>query len=165
MVIDADGLTALSGQLYHLKRAQRPRILTPHPGEMARILQVSKEEIMADRLGTARLAARESNSVVVRKGASTVIASPDGREAINATGNPGLASGGTGDVLAGLIGAFLAQGYDPFEAACLGVFLHGLSADILAARKGPWGYSAKEVAENIPQAIRRVLTRRRFDRN
>ncbi len=162
LVIDADGLTALSGQLYHVRRAQRPRVLTPHPGEMARLLQVSKDEIQEDRLQAARVAARESGAVVVLKGAATVVAAPDGREAVNASGNPGLASGGAGDVLAGLIGALLAQGYEPFVAACLGVFLHGLSADILAQRRGPWGYRAEEVAETIPQAIREVLLRRKF---
>lgn len=165
MVIDADALTALSGQLYHVRRAQRPRILTPHPGEMARLLQVSKDEIQEDRLRAARLASRESGAVVVLKGAATVIAAPDGREAINASGNPGLASGGTGDVLAGLIGALLAQGYEPFSAACLGVFLHGLAADILAQRRGPWGYRAQELAETIPQAIREVLWRRKLSGN
>ncbi len=160
MVVDADGITALSGELYHLKRAPAPRIITPHPGEMARLLLVRKDEIQEDRLRVARYVAKESGAIVVLKGAATVIAAPDGREAVNATGNPGLASGGSGDVLTGLIGAFLAQGYDAFEAACLGVFFHGLSADILASRKGPFGYLAREVAETLPQAFKEISFRR-----
>ena len=162
MVVDADGLSAVAGELYHLKRAPAPRIITPHPGEMARLLMGNKDEIQKDRLGAARFAAQETGAVVVLKGAATVIAAPDGREAINATGNPGLASGGSGDVLTGLIAGLLAQGYEPFWAACLGVFLHGLSADILAARKGPYGYLAREVAENIPSAIKEIAFRGRF---
>ena len=163
LVIDADAIRALSGQLYHLRRAQNPRIITPHPGEMAHLLQVNKEEILQNRLHAARAAAREANAVVVLKGAATIISAPDGREAINSTGNPGLASGGTGDVLAGLIASLLSQGYEAFEAACLGVFLHGLAADILAQSKGPWGYGAKELAECLPRAFREVLTRRHLE--
>jgi len=164
LVIDADALRALSGQLYHLRRAQRPRVLTPHPGEMAGLLQVNKEEILRDRVHAAKVASREASSVVVLKGAATIISAPDGREAINSTGNPGLASGGSGDVLAGLIGAFLAQGYEPFTAACLGVFVHGLAADILAQGKGPWGYGAKELAQSLPLALREIMMRREFAR-
>ncbi len=160
MVVDADGLTALSGELYHFKRAPGPRVITPHPGEMARLLLVGKDEIQNDRLGAARYTARETGAVVVLKGAATVIAAPDGREAVNTTGNPGLASGGSGDVLTGLIGAFLAQGYEAFLAACLGVFFHGLAADILASRKGPFGYLAREVAEALPQAFKEITFRR-----
>jgi len=157
LVIDADALTALSGQLFHLKRAERPRVLTPHPGEMARLLQTGKETIQEDRLEAARVAAREANAVVVLKGAATVIVAPDGREAVNSTGNPGMATGGMGDVLSGLIGALLAQGYDPFDAACLGVFLHGAAGDMLAAEKGPWGYTASELAEKVPLVIKKLL--------
>ncbi len=163
MVVDADALTAISGQIFHVRRAQMPRILTPHPGEMARLLQTTKDKIQADRLEAARVAAKEANAVVVLKGAATVIVSPDGREAINSTGNPGMASGGMGDVLSGLIAAFLAQGYDPFEASCLGVFLHGMAGDILAAEKGPWGYTASELGEKVPLVIKKLLFQRRYE--
>ena len=162
MVIDADGISALAGEPFHLKRAPAPRVLTPHPGELARFLAINKEEIQKDRLAAARYTAQETGAVVVLKGAATVIAAPDGREAVNSSGNPGLASGGSGDVLTGLIGALLAQGYEAFVAACLGVFLHGLAADILAQRKGPYGYLAKEVAENIPAALKEITLRRNF---
>ncbi len=160
MVVDADALTALSGQFYHLRRAQYPRVLTPHPGELARLLQSPKETIQKDRLLAARTAARETNTVVVLKGAATVIASPDGREAVNSTGNPGMASGGMGDVLAGIIGAFLAQGRDPFEAACLGVYIHGAAGDLLAAEKGPWGFLASELVEKVPVVFKKLVFKR-----
>ncbi|WP_457756361.1 NAD(P)H-hydrate dehydratase [Thermodesulfatator indicus] len=159
-VIDADAITALAGEVFHLRRAQAPRILTPHPGELARLLDISKEKIQENRLEIARLAAKETESIVVLKGAATVVASPDGREAVNYSGNPGLATGGTGDVLTGLITALLAQGYEPFMAASLGVYLHGLSADILAKRKGPFGFVAKEVAETLPNAIKEIMVRK-----
>jgi len=155
-VLDADALTALSGRPEQLREARAPRVLTPHPGEMARLLSRSKAEIQADRLKAAREAARRSGQVVVLKGAATVVAGPDGREAVNSSGNPGMAQGGMGDVLAGIIAAFLAQGYDPFEAACLGVFLHGASGDLLARRHGPFGYTASQVAENLPRVLREL---------
>ncbi len=162
MVVDADALTCLSGRLSYITQAKWPRILTPHPGEMARLLRVDKDTVQSDRLGIARTAAREARAVVVLKGAATVIASPDGREAVNRTGNPGMATGGMGDVLSGLIAALLAQGFDPFEAACLGVFLHGLAGDLLAGEKGPWGYTASELAEKLPFVIKKLLFKREF---
>ncbi len=157
MVVDADALTALSGQIYHIRRAQRPRILTPHPGELARILQTTKEAIQEDRLAAARTAAKEANAIVVLKGAATVVVAPDGREAVNSSGNPGMATGGMGDVLSGLIGALLAQGYEAFEAACLGVFIHGAAGDLLAGEKGPWGFTAMELAAKIPTVWKKLL--------
>jgi len=153
-VLDADALTALAGDLALLKQSRGPRIITPHPGEMARLLGKPKDEIQADRLEAARGAARDSGAVVVLKGAATVVASPGGREAINATGNPGMAQGGMGDVLSGLIGALLAQGYGLFEAACLGVYLHGASGDDLARHLGPYGFTASELAHNLPRVLR-----------
>ncbi len=155
-VLDADALTALSGRLEALKNARAPRILTPHPGEMARLLGQPKEKIQADRLAAAREAARRADQVVVLKGAATVVVAPDGREAVNSSGNPGMAQGGMGDVLSGMIGALLAQGYEPFEAACLGVLLHGASADDLARRAGPFGFTASEVAENLPRILKEL---------
>ncbi len=159
VVLDADALTALAGRLKDLQQAKAPRILTPHPGEMSRLLGKAKEEIQKDRLAAAREAARLSGAVVVLKGAATVIASPDGREAINSTGNPGMAQGGMGDVLAGLIGALLAQGYESFTAAALGVFLHGAAGDELSRLRGPFGYTASEVAETLPKVWRRLSLR------
>ncbi|QJA06463.1 NAD(P)H-hydrate dehydratase [Thermosulfurimonas marina] len=156
-VLDADALTALSGRLEELKEARAPRVLTPHPGEMARLLGLPKEEIQARRLEIAREAARKSHQVVVLKGAATVVAAPDGREAVNSAGNPGLAQGGTGDVLSGLLGALLAQGYEPFEAACLAVYLHGAAGDLLSRRVGPFGFTASEVADALPRLFRELV--------
>ncbi len=155
-VVDADALTAISQDPSILKSAPSERILTPHPGEMSRLLHLPKEEVVKKRLEVARRASELTGAVVVLKGAATVVVSPDGREAVNSTGNPGMAQGGMGDVLSGIIGALLAQGYPAFEAACLGVYLHGASADELAKRVGPYGYTAREVAQNLPRTIRRL---------
>ena len=155
-VLDADALTALSGNLESLRQARAPRVLTPHPGEMSRLLGWPKDRIQEDRLAAAREAARLSGQVVVLKGAATVVVAPDGNEAVNSSGNPGMAQGGMGDVLSGMLGALLAQGYPPFEAAALAVFLHGASADELARRIGPYGFSASEVADHLPRLLREL---------
>lgn len=131
LVIDADGVNALAPNPEWLRDALGPRILTPHPGEMARLTGATAQEIQADRLQAAREAAARYGAIVVLKGAQTVVADPEGRISINPTGNPALASGGTGDVLTGLIGGFLAQRMAPWDAARLGVYLHGLAADYL----------------------------------
>ncbi len=132
LVIDADGVNALAPAPDWLKDAPGPRILTPHPGEMARLTGATVQEIQADRLGAAREAAARYGALVVLKGAQTVVADPEGRISLNSTGNPALASGGAGDVLTGLIGGFLAQKMAPWDAARLGVYLHGLAGDYLA---------------------------------
>lgn len=152
-VIDADGVNCLQGALDCLQQAAGPRLITPHPGEMARFLGVSTKEVQARRLETAREAAAALGCVVVLKGAQTVTATADGRLCLNRTGNPGLASGGTGDVLTGLIGGFLAQGLNPWDAARLGVFLHGLAADYLATDLGPRGFVAGDLIEALPQVL------------
>jgi len=129
-------------------------VLTPHPGEAARLLGSETKQVQADRVGSALELARRFNAEVVLKGAGSVCASPDGRWAINTSGNPGLASGGTGDVLAGIIGALLSQGLDGARALRYGVCLHGAAADSLVSRGvGPTGLTASEL---IPEA-RRLL--------
>jgi len=153
MVLDADGLNLLSQKPELARWAAGPLVLTPHPGEMARLLGLSAAEIQADRVGAARRLAADWGQVIVLKGARSVIASPDGRVLINPTGNPGLASGGSGDVLTGIIGALLAQGVKPLEAAAAGVFVHGLAADLLAADLGGRGFLAGQVAEAVPRAV------------
>ena len=155
LVLDADALNALAaiGAGHERPAADAaPLILTPHPGEMARLCRLATEEVQRDRLATARRAAAAYDAVVVLKGARTVTAAPDGRAWINLSGNPGLASGGTGDVLAGMIGSLLAQGHSPEEAAILGVFLHGHAADRIAARRGPIGLLASDLIEELPPA-------------
>jgi len=123
---------------------------------MARLLGGSTAAGQADREGTAKAFAMQYGCGVVLKGHGTVIAAPDGRLAVNPTGNSGLASGGTGDVLAGLIGGLLAQGMLAFDAACLGVYLHGLAADIVAERASKRGMIARDVIRALPEAWRRI---------
>ena len=153
LVIDADGLNALAGQVAGLKEAAGPRILTPHPGEMARLLGCTPKEVQARRLEVALEVAADCRAIVVLKGAQTVVAHPEGKLSLNPTGNPALASGGTGDVLTGLIGGFLAQGLEPWTAARLGVYLHGLAADFLAASQGPRGLIAGDLLTVFPQVL------------
>ena len=158
MVIDADGLNALAGDLSLLTRRKSPDIiLTPHPGEMARLAGVAAEAVESDRIGTARGFAVKYRVFIVLKGARTVIAAPDGRIALNGSGNPGMASGGMGDVLTGVLVALLGQGYDPFDACKLGVFLHGHAADLVAAEKGEIGMSAVDVQERLPYALKDLM--------
>lgn len=156
LLVDADGLNALSEHPELLHEVQRPCLLTPHPGEMARLLGGSTAAVQADREGVAKAFAMQYGCGVVLKGHATVIAAPDGRTAINPTGNSGLATGGTGDVLAGLVGGLLAQGMQAFDAACLGVYLHGLAADIVAERTSPRGMIARDVILALPEAWRRI---------
>lgn len=157
IVIDADGLNNLAADVNMLKTANAPIILTPHPGEMARMIGTSVRQVQADRLICAREFARKYNLHVVLKGARTVIAHPDGKVYINPTGNAGMASGGMGDVLTGVIGGLLAQGYAPEAATHMGVFLHGAAADRLAEQIGPVGFLANDVMNAIPAQIKKLL--------
>ena len=155
MVVDADALNILAAHREVLARAGGPRVFTPHPGEMARLLDQSVATIQADRMAAAEqlcslCAASTQPAVVVLKGAGSVLVAHDGRWAINASGNAGMATGGMGDVLAGIIAGVLAQGHDIWQAACGGVWLHGAAADLLA-RESPYGYSASEVAAALPR--------------
>lgn len=156
-VLDADGLQALAGRLDLLQGAKAPRVLTPHPGEMAALLGRTVEEVQADRIATAREAARLSGAVVVLKGAPSVVARPDGEARLNPTGNPALGTAGSGDVLTGVIGGLLAQGLGAWEAAVAGVYVHGLSGDVAAAERGPVGVLAGDVSDRIPLALRQVV--------
>lgn len=157
VVIDADGLNLVSASTDLQARVARrvhATVITPHPLEAARLLGVSAAEVQADRLGSARTLAKRLHAVVVLKGSGTVLAAPDGALAVNPTGNPGLATGGTGDVLAGVVGALLAQGWPAWEAAVGAVWMHGAAADQLVADGvGPIGLTAGE----LPAAIRKVL--------
>lgn len=155
MVVDADALTLL-GQSLPSRAGAATRVLTPHPGEMARLTGLSTGEVQADRVGVAASYAQEQGVVLLLKGAATIIAAPDGRIAINPTGNPGMATGGMGDVLSGVIGALLAQGVGAWEAACLGAFVHGLAADRLANTRTRGGFLASEVAAELPAAFQEI---------
>ena len=129
-------------------------VLTPHPGEMSRLTGKTIEEIESDRTGAAQDLAKNYNCVVVLKGHESVIASPEGELHINNSGNSGMASGGMGDVLTGVIASFIGQGKSPYDAAVLGVFLHGLAGDLAAEEKGEFGLIAGDVAEKLPYAIK-----------
>jgi NAD(P)H-hydrate epimerase len=156
LVVDASALNAFAGRYAELDPRERLRVLTPHPGELARLLGGDAATINADRIGAAREAARLTRCVVVLKGHQTLIAEPDGHVNVNPTGNPGMASGGMGDVLGGVIAALLARGIDSFDAAAAGVYLHGLSADLLKEEQGDTGLAALDVAERMPLAIQRL---------
>jgi hydroxyethylthiazole kinase-like uncharacterized protein yjeF len=154
LVLDADALTALAGQVERLRGAPAPRCLTPHPAEMARLTGGAVAEVERDRIETARRLARDAGVWVVLKGAGSVIAAPSGEAWVNPTGNPGLASGGTGDVLTGMAGAFLARGLAPEAALQTAVYLHGLAGDLAAGRLGEEALVASDVIAALPEAFR-----------
>lgn len=157
-VLDADALNALAGQTSLLGECKIPPILTPHPGEMARLVGgASTRSINDDRIGAAVTFAQARRVMLVLKGARTVVAHPDGRAAICPTGNPGMATAGTGDVLTGMIVGLLAQGLDPWDAACAGTYLHGLAGDLAAVRMGYVGMIAGDVIEQIPSALTETI--------
>jgi NAD(P)H-hydrate epimerase len=158
LVVDADGLSALAGHLDLLRRAAGPRALTPHPGEMARMLGVEVSAVQADRIEVARAFGRDHGTALALKGAGTVIASPDGRVAINPTGNPGMAKGGSGDVLTGITGALLAQGQSPAAALEAGCYLHGRAGDLAAAERGEVAMIASDIIESLPAALRELTS-------
>ena len=155
-VIDASALNAFARRPHELNPRGLPRVITPHPGELARLLDTDTKSINANRIAAATDAARVTNCVVVLKGHQTLVAEPDGHVWVNPTGNPGMASGGMGDVLAGIIAALLARDTDPLDAACAGVYLHGLAGDLLADEFGDTGLAAMDLAERIPHAIQKV---------
>jgi NAD(P)H-hydrate epimerase len=155
-VIDADGLTNLALDIDRLRSARTPPVLTPHPGEMARLIGRDTVAVNKDRVGAAQYFAVTHRCHVVLKGARTVIAAADGRVFINPTGNPGMASGGMGDVLAGMLAALLGQGFSPEDAMKLGVYLHGFVGDRLAEAKGPIGLIASDIIEGLPAGLRRL---------
>lgn len=155
MLLDADALNLVAGKSG--LAAAGPRIFTPHPGEMARLTGLTIPEIQAARREVAADFAQAHGVYLVLKGAATVVAAPDGRVAVNSTGNPGMAAAGMGDVLTGLIGGLLAQGLSPWEAACLGVYLHGLAGDILVRAGMPFGFLAGELAARIPAAFQEIF--------
>lgn len=158
VVLDADGLNAFAGRAELLAAASGAKILTPHPGEAARLLESSTAEVQADRIGAARALAAKAGAVVVLKGARSLIAAPEGEVFVNPTGNPGMASGGTGDVLTGLIISLVGQGYAPAVAACLGTFVHGVAGDVAAAELGETSLSAGDLLNRIPDAWRQMRT-------
>ena len=163
LILDADGLNNLAKILDWPAMLQRPVVLTPHPGEFARLIGLSVADIQADRQGSAVAAARRWNDaspadaelVCVLKGASTIVT--DGQRVfVNETGNPGMATGGSGDVLTGLIAALVAQGMSPFDSACLGVHVHGLAGDFAADELGQPSMIASDLLDFLPAALQSV---------
>jgi NAD(P)H-hydrate epimerase len=158
LVIDADGLNALAEDITVLRRKKSTTvILTPHPGEMARLLGTSIPDVEAIRISVAQEFARNYGIYLILKGARTIIASPAGTAAINGSGNPGMATGGMGDVLTGIITSLLGQGYCAWDACRLGVFIHGYAADLVAEEKGEIGICASDVQNMLPYAYNKLL--------
>lgn len=156
-VVDADGINAFRDHLGELQNCRQSLVLTPHPGEFVRVFGGKRPKKDADRKRRALETARAFNVIFVLKGFRTVVAGPEGRCAVNPTGNAGMATGGTGDVLTGIIAALLGQGMTPYEAARHGVYLHGLAGDLAARQKGEVSLVAGDLVEFLPQAIRLVL--------
>ncbi|MBE6935503.1 MAG: NAD(P)H-hydrate dehydratase [Ruminococcaceae bacterium] len=154
VVFDADGINALIGHMDILSRMQQTPVLTPHDGEFARLFGAPPPDAARARVLTALEAAKKSGSVIVLKGYRTIIASPDGRVAVNPTGNPGMASGGSGDVLAGLVVSFRAQGIPAYEAACAAVWLHGAAGDECARTLSEYGMAATDLIRAVPRLLR-----------
>lgn len=152
-VLDADALTALATSG---RRAGARKILTPHPGEAGRLLGVSTADVQADRVHAARRIADTHGAVCVLKGHRTIVANPDGRLAVSTAGNPGMATAGTGDVLTGVVGALLAGGLPPYEAACAAVWLHARAGDAAAARRGEGGLVAGDLIDELPGVLART---------
>jgi ADP-dependent NAD(P)H-hydrate dehydratase / NAD(P)H-hydrate epimerase len=158
LLIDADGLNVLAilGPAI-LKSANGPVAITPHPGEMARLLKSGTAAVNANRIGAARQFAEATGAAVLLKGARTIVAAPGDAVSINSSGNPGMATPGMGDALSGIIGALLRQGMATGDALRLGAFVHGFAADNLAARLGPVGYLAGDVVEEMPRALSALM--------
>lgn len=153
LVVDADGLNAMAEEPKVLSRLTLPIVVTPHPGEMGRVIRLSAQDVQRDRERIAKEFAVKYNVVVVLKGHRTVVSSFDGPVFINDTGNPGMATGGCGDVLTGVIAGLLGQGLSLFDAARLGVYLHGLAGDMAAEEIGEVGLIASDVLDRIPEAL------------
>ena len=156
-VLDADGLNAFAGKARRLKGLAFPLIITPHAGEASRLFGVDKDAILGRRVDFTREVAHDLGLVMVLKGAPSVVAGPDGDAYINPTGNQGLATAGSGDVLTGMIAGFLAQGMPALEAASSGVYMHGLLGDMLLEERGYFGFTAGELVDKIPEAMASML--------
>ena len=156
LVLDADALNTLADMPQWWQRLTDDAILTPHPGEMARLAGVSIDEVQSDRAGIARKVAQEWHKTVVLKGAHTVIVAPDGQSKVSPTANPGLASAGTGDVLTGVIAGLVAQGLSLFDAAACGVYLHAQAGEMVKDKLGDAGMIATDLLPALPQVIKRL---------
>ena len=153
IILDADGITALSTQIKTLPPTQGPLILTPHPGEMGRLTGLTSKQVLEDRMGISRIFSQTHQTYLVLKGCRTLIVTPQGEIFINPTGNPGMASGGTGDVLTGMIGGLICQGFGILPSLQMAVFLHGLAGDRVSAEKGERSLVATDLIDRIPAIL------------
>jgi len=156
IILDADGINAFNGHINLLRESKNELILTPHPGEMARLCGKTVAQIQENRLDIARDFARENGVTLVLKGANTVVAAKDGRAFINPTGNPGMAKGGSGDILSGMIAAFMAQGITPEKSACCGVYIHGSAGDRASEKLSQYGMLPTDMLTEVPQIFREM---------
>ena len=156
LVLDADALNAIALDTDVLSRLKCEAAITPHPAEMARLIGTDTDSVQSDRIGTAKAFAEEYGITVVLKGAGTVIAGPDGTVCINPTGNSGMATAGSGDVLAGMTVSLLGQDVAPFEAAVAAVYIHGLAGDRAAAEKGTCSMTASDISERIGEELKAI---------
>jgi NAD(P)H-hydrate epimerase len=157
MVVDADGLNAFEGRTEELNGKDRTLVITPHPGEMARLVGSSIADVQKDRLGVARKFANEHELIVVLKGHRTLVVQPDGEAWVNTTGNPGMSTGGTGDILTGMVAGMIAQHpKNAFEAVLAAVHLHGLAGDVMRESVGEYSLVATDLLQGLPEAFRRV---------
>ncbi len=154
VVLDADGINVLARNIHVVRNANVPVILTPHPGEMSTLTGLSIEEIQKNRLETAVSFSKEHGVILVLKGANTIVADPQGKAYINPTGNPGMSKGGSGDVLAGMLASFIAQGIEPVLAARAAVYVHGLAGDRCAAEKSQHGMTPTDMIDELPEVLR-----------
>jgi NAD(P)H-hydrate epimerase len=156
LVLDADALNSIADDIFLLKEVKKDIIVTPHPGEMARLIKSDINTVQSERIKLAKRFSLKYNVITVLKGHQTVVVDKLGDKYVNTTGNPGMATAGSGDVLTGMIASFVAQGLKPFGAAKLGVYLHGLSGDIAASKKGQVSLIASDILECVPEAIRKI---------
>jgi hydroxyethylthiazole kinase-like uncharacterized protein yjeF len=157
IVLDADGLNAFEGHTDELNGKGRTLVITPHPGEMARLSGLTIADVQKDRLGVARKFAREHELIVVLKGHRTLVVQPDGEAWVNTTGNPGMSTGGTGDILTGMVAGMIAQHpKDAFRAVLAAVHLHGLAGDVAREKLGEHSLVATDLPQGLPQAFRRT---------
>ncbi len=153
LVIDADGINSIA-DISVFEKAQAPAVITPHPGEMARLIRSRRSDIERDRISTALSVSRETGADLILKGVPTVVAEPGGRAFVNSTGNPGMATAGTGDVLTGIVASFIGQGLNPVDASVAGVYMHGLAGDVAASEKGEHSLIASDIIEALPEAFK-----------
>lgn len=155
MVIDADGLNNLNGETEILEKRSATTVITPHPGELSRLLREDVKEIQKNREDIALDTAKKLNCIVCLKGHGTVVAAPTGKVYVNSTGTSAMATGGTGDVLTGILASFIGQGIDAYSSAVSAVYIHGMAADLASQRKGAFSMIATDLVESLPEAFQK----------